>query len=345
VRRLLLSLALLAGILIPASSVSTAAATPSHSPVTGIGIRLVDVPTAAAHDSRARSYIVDHLAPGQTIERRIEVVNHTRSETRVSMYAAAASVGKGGFVAAEGRSPNDVSRWTSVTPRSLTLRPQQQAFVKVTVRVPALAARGESYGVVWAEVTTPPKTPAGVTRVSRAGIRLYLSIGPGGAPPSDFTIESLTAIRGENNVAMVQASVHNTGERALDLRGTLTLSKGPGGLSAGPFPVSLGTTLAIGDTEPVLVPLDPQIPKGPWLATITLNSGLVTRTAHATLTFPSDLGTGPAVPAAGGPHLFGLIGILLLSALLFLLALTGLILHRRRNRRNIPMVVDSAAPR
>jgi hypothetical protein len=93
-----------------------------------------------------------------------------------------------------------------------------------------------------------PQTPGGLTQVSRVGIRLYLSIGPGGAPASNFDIVSMTADRDSTNSAMVQASIHNTGGRALDLSGALALSDGPGGLSAGPFPITLGTTLGIGQT-------------------------------------------------------------------------------------------------
>ena len=74
------------------------------------------------------------------------------------------------------------------------------------------------------------------------------------------------------------------------------LSDGPGGLSAGPFDANLGTTLATGATGPVTVHLDERLPAGPWTARITLRSGLVERSAHATVTFPVA-GAGPAVRA------------------------------------------------
>jgi hypothetical protein len=83
---------------------------------------------------------------------------------------------------------------------------------------------------------------------------------------------------------VVLATVHNTGGRALDMSGTLQLLAGPGGLSAGPFPVTLGTTLAIDDTEPVTIALDKRLPAGPWDARITLRSGLIERSARATIT-------------------------------------------------------------
>ena len=78
------------------------------------------------------------------------------------------------------------------------------------------------------------------------------------------------------------------------MNGTLELSAGPGGLSAGPFPASLGVTLAIGDTEPVTILLDKRLPAGPWDARIALRSGLLERSGRATITFP-DAGASPPV--------------------------------------------------
>jgi hypothetical protein len=89
----------------------------------------------------------------------------------------------------------------------------------------------------------------------------------------------------------VTAQVHNTGGRALDMTGSLKLSAGPGGLSAGPFPARLGTTLAPGQTEPVTVLLDKSVPNGPWTARIDLQSGLLKRAAEGTILFPTAAGT------------------------------------------------------
>ena len=330
-RRVATALTLIAGVIAPAISASSSLAD-SHgkSPVTGIGIRLADIPTASANNPRALTYIIDRLAPGSTIQRRVEVTNGTGSTAQVSMYPAAASISSGTFVGADGHTPNDLSSWTSVSPASLSLEPREQKLVPVTIRVPANAAPGERYGVVWAEVTTPPQTPGGLTQVSRVGIRLYLSIGPGNAPASDFEIMSLTAARTDSGSPTVSAAIRNTGGRALDLTGELTLSDGPGGLSAGPFPVTGGTTLGTGQTEPVWVSLDEQLPDGPWLATITVRSGLTERTAEAMLTFPSGPGVGDSVAAetpTGFPWLT--LGIGLAALLLILLVLVWYLLRRR----------------
>jgi hypothetical protein len=295
-----------------------------------IGIRLVDVPVKAVDDPRARVYIVDHLKPGTTIQRRVEVSNTSRAQ--LSLYAAAASIDNGAFTGAAAHTANDLTSWTTVTPGKPEIPANGKLTATVTIAVPKDAAPGEQYGVVWAESRSAPPPGGGVTHVSRVGIRLYISVGPGGPPAANFAIDSLTAKRSADGLPVVVAAVHNTGGRALDMNGTLNLGAGPGGLSAGPFPATLGVSLGIGDTEPVTIVLDRQLPAGPWHATITLHSGLVDRTAKAVLTFP-DKGAAKAVPTTTSrPVPWYLIGA---GLLVVLLALFALMLSKRR-RRHVP---------
>jgi hypothetical protein len=122
---------------------------------------------------------------------------------------------------------------------------------------------------------------------------------------------------------MVTATVHNTGGRALDMNGELRLRHGPGGLTAGPYPADLGVSLAIGGTETVRILLDRRLPAGPWHAQVNLRSGLVSRNARATITFPA------ARASSAGPRLL-IIGLLGLLGLLP--AITALLVARRRRR-------------
>ncbi|MDQ5841602.1 MAG: peptidase, partial [Chloroflexota bacterium] len=263
------------------------------------------------------------------------------------LYAAAATIAKGSFQVAAGRTSNDVSAWTSVTPSASDVPAAGRVTANVTIAVPRDAAPGERYGVVWAEVRSAPGSGGGVIQVNRVGIRLYLSVGPGGGPAADFTIDSLTAKRSPDGRPTVLASVHNTGGRALDMNGNLRLLTGPGGLSAGPFPATLGVTLAIADTGTVTVVLDRALPAGPWDARITLRSGPLERSARGTITFP-DAGASPPVnteAAASGenasdrpgwlhPAIAGLVILLLgIAALLF-------VLWRRRRRPDDDLVPD-----
>ena len=296
-----------------------------------IGLRLVDVPVAEANDPRALLYVVDHLAPGTVIQRRIEVSNTTPSTAHVLLYASAATIANGSFIGADGHTPNDLSTWTSVSPGTTDVPPGGREIATVTINLPIDAAPGERYGVVWAEVRSTP-TDGGITQVSRVGIRIYLAVGPGAAPAADFTIESLTAMRSSDGTPLVVATVHNTGGRALDLSGTLQLLAGPGGLSAGPFPADLGVTLGIGDREPVTIALDKRLPAGPWDARILLRSGLLERSARASITFP-DAGSASPVDTTSGPSKWLYIGLAALVLLLLVMAalLGGFKHHRPRS--------------
>jgi hypothetical protein len=278
----------------------------------GIGLRLVEAPVAAKDDPRARIYIVDHLAPGAVIERRVELSNSTPTNHHVSLYTGAAAIHDGTFLGAAGRTSNELSRWAFVTPGEIEIAAGEKLTATVAIMVPHDAAPGEQYGVVWAEARSAAAGGGGVAQVSRVGIRLYVSVGPGGPPAPDFTVESLTAARTSAGKPMVSATVRNTGGRALDITGTLVLSDGPGGLGAGPFPADLARTLAVGDTQTIAITLDARLPAGPWHAAVALESGTTERRGEATISFPAsgaaaavaDRKPGAAsrwpVPAAGG---------------------------------------------
>ncbi len=320
----------------PAQAGVASPAPQEDAPSGGIGLRLLDAPTAAADDPRARLYIVDHLAPGTRIERRIAVSNTTASPETVALYAAAASIDDGAFVGASGNTANELSSWATVTPGRSTIPAGEARTATVVIDVPDDAAPGEQYGVIWAEVRSDQNDDnSGVVQVSRVGIRLYVSVGPGSAPAADFTITSLTAERSTEGAPVVSAVVRNTGGRALDMSGTLQLSDGPGALSAGPFPADLGRTLAIGDTETVTVTLDEAVPAGPWVAQLTLRSGPIERNAEATITFPrpGDLAAPVAVTTPDSRPWLGVpakIALILLMVALAIAALWRQIAQRRQ---------------
>jgi hypothetical protein len=259
-------------------------------PQPGLGVRLLDAPTNRAHDPRARVYVVDQVRPGAAFTRHVEVSNGDDAPMDVLVYPAAATIHDGGFDIAARGAPGAVPSWASVSPSRLHLEPGARVPVTVDFRVPSNAASGEVYGAIVAE--RPPSRSGGSVRVGvRAGIRVYLSVGEGAEPASDFTVDALTAERDATGRPVVLASVHNTGGRALDLSGELKLSDGPGSLSAGPFPARLGTTLGVGQTGQVTVPLDRALPAGPWLATLELRSGELRRRVEGRISFPSTPST------------------------------------------------------
>lgn len=291
-----------------------AAAGPSGSPGS-FGIRLVDVPVSEAGDRRAWRYIIDYLHPGAVIHRRVAVDNMTSGVARVRVYADTATIKDGAFIGDPGQTPGELTAWTSVASPVLTLAPGASAMDMVTIRVPRDAWQGERYGVIWAQETSRVQqtTNLAVTEVSRVGVRIYLAVGPGGAPPTSFAITSVAVGRDPGGQPEVTARVRDTGERAVDLSGSLTLSGGPGGASSGPFPFQSRITLAPGQSGLMRAALSNATPAGTWHVTVTLQSGTTTRQARAVIQLIGMEATGMDLP---GPALLGggaLVAILVLA--------------------------------
>ncbi len=337
-RRLGLVLLVAGALCAPATAALAQAPKPVLPP--GIGVKLLQAPPDSVNNPRAHDYIIDHVAPGTTISRQIGVSNGDPQPVYLSFYPVAATIGGGIFAPGAGHAANDLTSWTTMSPASATVEPGQTLAVTVRIAVPADATSGEHYGAVLAQDTTPPAAGGGITSVSRVGIRIYLSVGPGGAPITAFTINSMTAERDSKGDPLVTAQVHNTGGRAVDLSGQLQLTNGPSSLSAGPFPVQAVETLAPGQSGQVAVRLDAALPDGPWDARMTLFSGLTSSTGTARLTFPAARGgAGATVVAAGAqPGHSAMSGALVAAAALAAIALLILLLLvvRRRRRHGRP---------
>ncbi|MFJ6197282.1 hypothetical protein [Micromonospora sp. NPDC092111] len=254
--------------------------------VAGLGLQLLDIPVARVEDPRARSYIVDHLKPGATIHRRVEVRNTSAERQHVELYAGAAAVKDNAFTVPEGRAGNELSSWVTLETASVDLPPGEKEPVQLSIEVPKSASKGERYGAIWAQITSRPTEGGNISQVHRVGIRMYLDIGPGGEPPTDFRIDGMAAERGTGQWPMVTARVTNTGGRALDMGGTLSLTHESGALRGGPFSVTKGVTILPGESGRVGVELNQVLPAGRWDARLTLHSGTVERTADGRITLP-----------------------------------------------------------
>ncbi len=179
----------------------------------GIGIGLVQA-GGSTDSTLGRLYVVDRLAPGNSLQRRVELINTSNTSADVVVYAAAARMAGGRFAFAAGQTQNDLSRWTSVSRKVVRLGPGGSAFDTLTIDVPRNPSRGAHYAVVWAEVSTMSAAEGGVRLVNRTGLRLYISVGPAGGPGSNFSIVSLVAKRTGTGQPVVVAEVHNTDVRS-----------------------------------------------------------------------------------------------------------------------------------
>ncbi len=168
--------------------------------------------------------------------------------------------------------------------------------------------------------------------VTRTGVRVYLDIGLGGEPHSDFTIGELTPARSTAGDPSLVVVVTNTGGRALDMTGSAELSEGPASQRAGPFAVTSEATLAPDETGTVTLLFPRALPNGPWKVELTLKSGLVSHSVTALITFPD-----PGKAGEPGTIMTWLSSpwIIASGSLLICLVLFGaLFLLTRRHRRS-----------
>jgi hypothetical protein len=297
VRRLLrpIMLAAAAGIMIPAAAGATgSAARAAVGPVTPrFGLRLVDVPVSEAHNPRALRYIIDFLPPGTVIHRRILILNEERRTAHFTVYPDAARITDGSFIGDVGQTRSELTSWVTLQHRAVTLRPRASVMDMVTIRVPRHPTRGEHYGVIWVQQVAHLHAASGVAirEVARVGVRIYLAVGPGGAPPTKFAITSIAGHRTSRGQPVITARVRDTGGRAVDLSGTARLSAGPGGASAGPYPIYRVITLAPGQSGTVTFLPGSGLPSGPWRAAITLTSGITRESASAAIQFAAGATT------------------------------------------------------
>ena len=287
-RRLLgtMVLAVIAGTMTPAA-VAAAATQPKTGPVQRFGARLVDVPVSEANNPRALRYIIDYLPTGTTIHRRIFVKNYETRTAHFTVYPDAARISHELFTGDAGATRNELTGWISVPHPVLTLAPGASVMDMVTIKVPPGATRGEHYAVIWVQQESRARgaNGFGINEVARVGIRVYLAVGRGGAPPMNFAIMSITGHRSAKGQPSLLVHVDNTGGRAVDLSGTARLADGPGNTSAGPFPAQQIITLAPGQSGNMSFAPPKSLPSGPWQAKVTLVSGITTSAAAQTVQF------------------------------------------------------------
>ena len=328
-RNIISALLVSAIVVLPVTSATSAFASTTDSPG-GVGIQLTNVPAAAIQaDPRAASYIVGAVEPGAATQSQITVTNPSSTAQTAYLYTGSATISDGVFQGDANPSTNELTGWTSISRTEIELAGGGKETVTATVTIPADAAPGERYGAVWAEVRGEPNADSSVIQASRAGIRMYVTVGGDNAAATDFTISSLTPSRTDTGLPQVNALVTNTGGRAIDATGTLMLSNGPSGLSAGPFALTQTTTVEPGSSQNAIFTLDKALPDGPWTAQVVLTSGATERSTESTLTFPKS-----AVKKAELPTPENLIVIGFIALGVILLAVAAITVTRSRRSAN-----------
>lgn len=177
-KRLLFTIPLLAFLGIGLSNQIAQGAQPQS--VGSVGIRIAQIPADVVNNPYSKAYIVSRIYPGVALTQRLEVFNTSSQEFKVSLYPGKASFSGGNFEVAEGRTGNNLTSWVKLSPNTVTVKSGQSQYFDVTILPPVGAPSIQQFGVIWAEVQGE-KNAAGITAVSRVGIRMYVPVGDSAA--------------------------------------------------------------------------------------------------------------------------------------------------------------------
>jgi hypothetical protein len=150
--------------------------------VGSVGIRIAQIPAEVANHPYSKAYIVSRIYPGVALTQRLEVFNTSSQEFKVDLYAGKATFQSGNFEVADGRTGNDLTSWTKISPNVLVVKPGQHQYFNITILPPTDAPSIQQFGVIWAEVQGA-KNITGISAVSRVGIRMYVPVGDSAAIP------------------------------------------------------------------------------------------------------------------------------------------------------------------
>lgn len=294
-------------------------------PESGIGIRILEKPIQDKGNRRADNYFVDTLHQGDEVKKRIEVKNYNYDDVVVDLYTTEAKIENSSFVGAERGNQNDLARWIALPVDKIEIEARKAATVEFTIKIPQDAEDGERYAAVWAQprISTAPDEQ-GIALTSRVGLRSYVLVGDP-VPEGSFDVIQKRFERSPSNTPILVVRVRNTGQRALDISATASLSEGPGGAKAGPFVSDSGLTLPIAGEDDITVYLADGLPNGPWKAHLLLESGTIQNSYEFEGSFDSELKSTSHFP------------LLLTAAIALFLVMLGLVIFlilKKRAKRD-----------
>lgn len=242
-------------------------------------------------DERASRYIVDHVVPGSTLERDVTIGNDGDAPVDVELSVGGSEIVEHRLVFDdEGTGvEREIVEWAQLPRDRVTVAPRESVTVPVELVVPPDAEDGERYGVVWAAVRSTSTGAA--TVVNRVGVRIYLSVGDGPAPPSDFTVDLVAAGRADDGAPYLDVTLSNVGGRAVEPQGTVTFAGKAGEIEP-------GFTLTPADSGELRVRFDDDAARADaGEVDVVLGANGVDRRATAEVAFPTTPGrrAGPVV--------------------------------------------------
>ena len=158
---------ILAGVLLASSLVAVTSA--ETSAADNINLTLTPV---------SKSYTLD---AGSVTQDEIKIINDGETAYTFSVYSKPYFVSDANYTAyfSPNRSNSDMHKWLKIDKSEYTIQPHETITIPYTMTVPADAAPGAHYGVIFAEADPPRDTLAGQTGIvtsQRVGTLLYSTV-------------------------------------------------------------------------------------------------------------------------------------------------------------------------
>jgi hypothetical protein len=118
------------------------------------------------------------VGAGETVKDTIKVINDGTTSYDFSVYSSPYSVANGTYEPnyTEKKSNADLYTWVTYDKKSYSLNPGESVDVPYTITVPADAAPGGHYGVLFAETEVPAEGSGQIARKKRVGAIVYATV-------------------------------------------------------------------------------------------------------------------------------------------------------------------------
>lgn len=268
-------------LLAPAAVTATLLVTPALAHAGSFSVLPDAAEVARTVDPERSANLVERMAPGESVTRTLVITNPDDQPQRFTVSAAGATVTNAdGFLPSDEEPNAQLAQWITPVAQATEVPAHGSVAVPLRITVPPNASDGERYALMWVESATDAPNE-GLSFGSRIGVRTYVQVAQGGSPHTDFEIEN-ASVRDDAGQPALAVQVRNHSDHAIDLRGTLTLHDGPGGLQSGT--TELGAdTIPIDGTGTVIAPIPASTPGGAWTADVALRASGQTKSLTHTI--------------------------------------------------------------
>lgn len=195
-----------------------------YSQPTSGALILKPVQSSETPDPLSKSWVIESLTAGQSVNREIVISNSFDVEQKLKVKGSDATQNTiGTFSVKEVGEPSDaVGNWLKVEQDSIVVPAKSEATIKYSISVPEGTKSGEYAGAV---VTYNDNTGSENTPISQAGVRVYITVpGDNQSIKTVFRDPTFSKDKSSTEIINIDYLFSNTGSVYTKSKGKATLS-------------------------------------------------------------------------------------------------------------------------